>query len=330
MLGGMIFFKKCGVIASARRWLLILSLVLCGWSSEATVSIYSTGFEVSEGYDGNFDLLGQNGWVGTGVPNWNGVVSNYVAGLGQQAYVGFYQTNPSVNYLSIYRPLNYYPLSSNSPAVTFSALVSVWDSTTANGHYDDFYWSVYNAQGSRLFTVNFDNNTPQQIYYALDGTNNTLVATDESFASFTPYVMSITMNFASNTWNAVIGGALVISNKPITTAGAALTLGRIAAEWQIRTPGAPGDNFMVFDNYQITAEITPPLPPQLLILGRSNGSTSLRLTGQSNYQFSIDASTNLSFWIALKTNVTTAGYFDYADSGAAGLGSRFYRARWVQ
>ena len=45
--------------------------------------------------------------------------------------------------------------------------------------------------------------------------------------------------------------------------------------------------------------------------------------------FAIEASTNLTQWVPLKTNVTTSGYFDYVDQGAAGFLHRFYRGRWV-
>ena len=87
---------------------------------------------------------------------------------------------------------------------------------------------------------------------------------------------------------------------------------------------------MLFDNYRITAEIVPPLAPRLQILGRTgDGQFLLRVLGASGARFAIDATTNLTQWTALKTNVITDGFFDYVDSSAPAFARRFYRARWT-
>jgi hypothetical protein len=46
-------------------------------------------------------------------------------------------------------------------------------------------------------------------------------------------------------------------------------------------------------------------------------------------RFAMEASTNLTSWLALKTNTTTAGSFDFVDDKATNLDRRFYRVRWV-
>jgi hypothetical protein len=83
---------------------------------------------------------------------------------------------------------------------------------------------------------------------------------------------------------------------------------------------------MVFDDYTI-AGLVP--APQLTMLGRVGGGTALRLYGQSDTMFAIDASTNLASWTALKTNITTAGSFDFIDDRATAFTRRYYRGRWV-
>src|SRR5262249_50801670 len=120
--------------------------------------------------------------------------------------------------------------------------------------------------------------------------------------------------------------AIVTSNKPITTVGSPLNLGDIDAAWIVYDGNAPGDNFLVFDDYQITGTLPP---PQLSFLGTLGGASTLRLSGQPDTTFAIDASTNLLTWVPLKTNVTTGGYFDYIDNAASSLQRRFYRGRWV-
>jgi hypothetical protein len=137
------------------------------------------------------------------------------------------------------------------------------------------------------------------------------------------------MDFNANRWNAYVNGALVVTNQLITTNVAARTLGDVDATWLPGTPGKAGDNYMLFDNYLVTADVLPPPPALIQTLGFVSGQFLLRVTGQTNARYAVDASTNLASWTALKTNVATGGYFDYLDTGSAGLKQRFYRARWV-
>ena len=134
------------------------------------------------------------------------------------------------------------------------------------------------------------------------------------------------MDFSKNRWSAVFNGAVVASNQPITTAGSALNLGDIDAAWVVYDTNAPGDNFMVFDDYIVNATVAP---PQLSLIGMLNQAAILRLYGQSDLAFAIEASPNLKTWLPIKTNITTGGYFDYIDNAASGSSRRFYRGRWV-
>lgn len=290
----------------------------------ATTNIFSTQFEAAEGYSTTIDLVGQNGWLGFG-SGGNGVETNYIVGQGQQAFIGYFPPDQGDDQLSVWRPINFSP-ATNISVVQFSVLMSIVDSSTTN--YDDFYWSVYNAQGDRLFTLDFDN-YDLTIWYALDGTND-FVWTGETFTNDDTNTLVITMNFTQNSWAATFDGVLLATNKPITTTGAPINLGDVDAVWAVFDPANPGDNYMLFDNYQITAEVLPPPAPRLRVLGRTgDGQFLLRVLGQSGARFAIDATTNLTQWTALKTNVVTDGFFDYVDSSAAAFARRFYRARWV-
>ncbi len=287
-----------------------------------TVSIFSTQFEVAEGYDKALELSGQNGWLISG-SGGNGILSNYFSGSGQQAYVGFFPPDPGDDELFVWKPINYSPIAANTPVVTFSALIGFTDSTT-NG-FDDFAWSVYNSDAEQLFTLDF-NNYDLFIYYALDGTN-AFVSTGVSFTHETDYQLAITMNFASNSWSATLNGTVLVTNKAITTTGAKLDLADVDAIWLVFDPDAPGDNFMVFDNYRITTEITP---PRLKLLERTpTGNVSLQLEAASGARFAIDGTTDFSNWTPLRTNTVTDGFFDFVDTTATALTRRFYRARWV-
>ena len=173
--------------------------------------------------------------------------------------------------------------------------------------------------------MDFDN-VDLGIYYYLDGTNSGVWSGLE-FTNGTAYALSLELDFTSNQWSATCNGALLTTNRqPITTVGAPLNLGDIDAGWFIYDASAPGDNYMVFDDYLITASLPS---PQLSLLGILDGAPVLRLSGTPDMAFALEASSNLVGWVPLKTNITTAGSFDYVDDGAAGLPRRFYRARWV-
>ncbi len=307
-----------------------LSAVLAGWllltvatQVQAQTNLYSTSFERSEGYDPAYELVGQKGWV-TDSRSYggNGLITNFLGT--QAAYVGQFSLNPPASSFSVWQPLNYGPLTSGLPVVKFSVLMSVIDSTT--NQRDDFYWSVFNSQGQRLFTLDFYN-VDLGIYYVLDDTNG-FVSTGHTFTNDVPYTVQITMDFSHSLWSATLNGSPLVANLPMTTTGAKLDLGDIDAVWGLSETNNPGDNLLIFDDYQVTAEAA--VPVRLQSLGGINGGPFLlRLTGPSGVRYAIDASTNLVQWTALKTNTVTDGSFDYIDSSAPGFSKRFYRARQV-
>jgi hypothetical protein len=280
--------------------------------------LYQTGFEVSEGYSTNLDLdlAGQNGWLSDG-SGGNGIVTNFFADEGRQAYIGYSTPNAGDSNLFLYQPID-----QTLSRAQFSVNMMIVDSTTTN--YDDFYWGVYNQAVHQFFSLDFDN-YELRVYYWLDDTNSRTWS-GLKFTNGVEYPLSIDIDFTSNRWSATFNGALLATNRPITTVGANLNLGDIDAGWGIYDPATPGDNYMVFDNYTITGLVPA---PQLTMLGRGAGGTALRLYGQADTTFAIDASTNLVIWSALKTNITTGGSFDFIDDRSAALGARYYRGRWV-
>ena len=293
--------------------------LLCGVPLHAATPlsvVYRTGFEASEGYSTSLDLVGQQGWVGNG-SGGNGLGTGLMPGPGQQAYVGF--TAPQAGDSSLFV---YYPLNRSLTQAQFAVTMSVADST--NNQWDDFYWSVYNSNGDHLLSLDFDN-YELKIYYYLDtATNRT-----DSGLKFTNGVANnlvLNLDLGSNRWNATFNRRLLATNQPITTTGLPLDVGDIDAVWSLYNTNTPGDNYMVFDNYQISGMIPP---PQVSAAGFLSRSPVIRVTGQPNNSFAVEASTNLSSWISLKTNVTYVGSFDFVDTSATGLPLRFYRARWV-
>jgi hypothetical protein len=304
---------------------LLASVALLALSNRANAAtvLYSTGFEFREGYDPKYELVGTSGWVcDTSSLGGNGLVTNFLGG--QAAYIGLFPLAPPVGSLSVWQPINYSPLAAGMPVVKFSVSMAIIDST--NGYWDNFRWSVYNIQGTKLFGLDFDN-FYQDISYVLGSTN--FVLTGITFSNNVIYTLGITMDFARNNWSATLDGLSLVAGEPITTTDAALNLGDIDAVWFINDVNSPGDNFMVFDNYTVTAEAAGPASARLQNLGRANGQFLLRLTGPSGSRYAIEAATNLVQWTALKTNTVTDGSFDFIDTAAAGFTKRFYRARLV-
>jgi hypothetical protein len=310
--------------------LLAVTLLAGGLASAASTNIYSTAFEPGESYDARYELVGQRGWVTDHSGNGgNGIITNFYGSWA--AYVGLFDLSTKAEFLNVWYPINFTPPNTNRYVVRFSTVMAVFDSTTTNR--DNFYWSVYNQQGARLFTLDFDN-TDLGIYYILDD-NSPWMDTGWSFENDAAYDLEIVMNFASNRWSALLGGEIIVSEELITrpAIGAARNLGDVDAVWAITDTDRPGDNFMVFDDYRITGELLPPpAPPAPLLepIGRFvDGRFLLRVHGQDGARFAVEGSTNLASWKALKTNTISGGSFDFLDTGSGPLNRRFYRARWV-
>jgi len=318
--------------------LLVVAGFILQFAGIAQVSnLYSTGFEFAEGFDSQFTLIGQDNWTGTD-SSGNGIVTNFfVNGVGgqpfgeQQAFVGFYPLTNTDGTLNVWRPLNFDAVASGLPVVTFSVTMSIYDSFAVTNR-DCFRWSIYNTNngGARLFTLDFDNTTTR-VNYELD--DNQFVWTGYTFDNAAEtngqYDLAVTMNFADNLWSAWLNDVSIVDSKPITTKSSALNLGDIDAVWVNDMLGKPGDNFMVFDNYTVTAQ---PYPFRLDTLGRlGNGTFLLRLNGEPSRQYAIEVSEDFASWSPLKTNnAATDGTFDFADTTASNYNKSFYRARLVQ
>ena len=295
-------------------------------ASAATATLYATRFEAAEGFSPGATLASQGGWTNVGTGG-NGIVSNYIAGLEQQGYVGFFAPSPGDRSLSVWKPVNFSP--SNASLVHFSVEMSVIDSSTTNR--DEFYWTIYNQAGHRLFALLFDNRDLSIAHELDDGfIYDTGWGFENGDATNGVYTLDVSMSFASNRWSAALNGTLIVTNQRITTTSAALNFGDADAEWVLAVTNKPGNNYLLFDNYTITAAALPSVIPSVQPPTLSGGGSRLvRVNGKNNALYAVEASTNQVNWTSLKTNVVTGGYFDYLDVGAAALRQRFYRARWV-
>jgi hypothetical protein len=310
-----------------RRWLAVLVLMAAYFHFQfavlaAPTNVFFTHFEVGEGYSTNKDLAGQKPWTKFG-SGGNGIVADFFPGQGQQAYVGYYPPDAGDDQLVVWPTNQFNPVASGLPLVKFSVRMQIADSL--NGEYDFFQWRLYNHQGKRLFILDFDNFLTN-INYRLDGTND-YVDSGIQFAPGGTYSLLVTMNFAANQWSASLDQTLIVTNLPITTTNAPLGFGDMDAVWLVYNTNAPGDNYLLFDDYKVTAEAPS---SQVQFLDRTDkGWALLRVLGTDGFLWSLDATTNFVNWTALKSNIIVGGSFDYTDTNAVPFSRRFYRARLV-
>ncbi len=301
-------------------------------SSTTSSVIYQTGFEIAEGYYSDTPLRGQMGWEGFG-SGGNGLVTDFFEGYGQQAFVGFTPPAPKDDYLNVWHPTDFVPPHVSPPIVKFSVLMQIVDST--NGEYDDFRWSVYNttqvgSPAARLFTLDFDNSSAE-IFYALDDVNAGFKSTGFRFSNDEIYELNLFMDFARNTWVATLNGVVVVDSQPITTINSRLDLGDVDAVWAFRKKGAVGDNYMLFDEYLITAEAVSSIPPVIETVGRrQDGQFELLIHGERGLTYAVDVTSDFKTWETLRNvTLTSSGVFDFLDGTALDYDFSFYRVRQV-
>jgi len=310
---------------------LIGSLAVLDWGIWPALSapvepivIFYTGFEPSEGYpsvDSSTPLRGTLGWKGEG-SGGNGFTDGFFPGLGQQAFLGYKTPAPKDGYLVLWKPLDAPTPGPDIPVWRFSVWFYIGDST--NGQYDEFRWTVYNKKGEELFSIGFDNYT-LDIYFGIDDEIG-FYNTGFYFYNNVPYFLEIWMNFARNQWQARMNGMVVVDAQPITTKNKELSLGDIDAVWLTRDPNAPGDNFMVFDEYQVTVEPYETIPPVLEFLGfNEKGQFQLLVHGERNLEYTVEISSDLTTWRRLETKKLENGYWLLTDIGSAGSPITFYR-----
>jgi hypothetical protein len=290
----------------------------------APTNIFSTQFELAQGYNPNLDLAGQNGWTKFG-SGGNGLTNGLFGGQGQQAYVGRFPPALGQSNLFVWRPINFSPVAAGLPLVTFTTLMSVVGST--NDGFDFFQWHVYNNQSQPLIVIDFDTDTTN-VGYFVNGTD--YVNTGVKFALGATYTLTVTMNFASNRWSATLNSALLATDQPITTTGKQLTLGDVDAVWNIYLPAVPGNNFMLFDNYTVTADVLPPASPPRpgLFAPRYGHSFNLTFPTQSNMVYTVEFADRpqTSNWTAFTNLVGNGQIYVVRDYTATNI-ARYYRVR---
>ena len=284
-------------------------------------TVYHTGFEAEHDFDIEFTLIGLGGWQGEGTGG-NGLLENNFEGMGQQAYLGYWPAEEAVEtYTSLWQPVK--GIGPEETRITVTVLLMFVDST--NNHRDDFRWTLYNDKVQRLVTLDFDTVT-RNINYALD--DDLFLPTGYSFEFEALYDLTFVMDFGANSWTVSVGEQDIISQKKLTTKGARLAFGDLGPTWVYRDPENPGNNYLVFDDYRVTAERGAPKPTTLEWAGWvEDGGALLRLDGNASADQIIEYSGDLVNWHALETVEAGDTVMEIEDIDAPDYEQRFYRAR---
>ncbi|MDP6794808.1 MAG: hypothetical protein QF721_10570 [Verrucomicrobiota bacterium] len=287
-------------------------------------TVYHTGFEAKQDFDIEFTLMGQGGWQGEGTGG-NGLVEDNFEGMGQQAYLGYWPAEEvDETYTSLWQPVK--GIGPEETRITVTVLLMFVDST--NGHRDDFRWTLYNDNVQRLVTLDFDNVT-RNINYALD--DDLFLPTGYSFEYEALYDLKFVMDFAANTWTVSVGDEDIVSKKKLTTKGSSLAFGDIGPTWVYRDPENPGNNYLVFDDYQVMTERSTPLPPSPPTLEWTgwveDGGALLRLDGSDESGYIVEYSGDLVNWHILEAAKPGDTGAEIEDIDAPDDEQRFYRAR---
>ncbi|HYE33499.1 MAG TPA: hypothetical protein VEH27_18905 [Methylomirabilota bacterium] len=287
-----------------------------------TEVIYSTGFEASEGFDRRFTLSDQGGWEGAGTGG-NGLLPEAFEGLGQQAFIGFFPPLNTNNVdTTVWRPFGISPLASGYPVLKFNVKMQVLASTT--GGKDEFRWSVYGTNNYRLLSIVFDTST-QEIWYITEDDDPKFVYTNYTFEHDGTYDLEIVLNYGRNTWSASLNGTTLVNSHPITaTPSRNLTFSDIAAAWIVANPKAPGDNYMVFDNYSITGQLAT--QPRLQVTKyHPNGEFEFKILGEEGLWYEVQVTSNWVEWFSLGTyKAGVGGVIDFRDTTAPGNPRGYY------
>jgi len=297
----------------------------CGLAQ--TTVLYETHFERAEGYDPNKDLAGQRGWLGEG-GGGNGLVDGMFVGLGQQAYIGS-SPGPTNGFTSVWRPVGFDPAPADYPLVKFEVKFQVASST--EGPQDDFRWSIYNQSGNRLFSLDLEGGTGN-ISYRLEDFVSVPTGLSIAFdlSGFDFYQLAVWMDFRRNSWSAFLNDVLLVNSEQITQTNVPLNFGDADAVWLASGSDGAGNNYMVFDDYLVTAEPLPAIPGYVEPEGIStNGFFTLLAYGQKGAKYSVDVSTDFTQWFSLGEYMNTDGVFEFEDNTSDRYKTGFYRLRPV-
>ena len=301
--------------------------------------LYETGFEASQtppsfasgvGTPTSPKLVGTDNWAmvvnpatlatSSGYPFAG--IDNLVLSMGQTAALGYLGTTPpssDTQFIRVGRKVTTEPvLAGNLPIIDFYCQIGLTRST--NSRHDDFELLIYNWDDKVLGGLTFDL-TQSKLFrydaneYNTGSTDSPYTDTGLSLTSLYGTAVEVTMhvNYMTNTWTATVGGVQVVSSETFTrrpttgTSPAARTFGSVSARWFISLVGYPGNNWMLFDDWSITASAAaaPTIPATASAGYAANSTAAIAVTDAASVGWS--ASSNQTWAVVNPTSGSSSG-----------------------
>ena len=204
------------------------------------------------------------------------------------------------------------------------------------GGYDSFNVAFYDAADGFLSAILFD--TSLDGYYIWTDNGEIVQDTGEQFLFDFIHQLSVTIDLASNRWSAELDGIGIFGNEAFTSQGdSALCVGGVAAEWEILDPIDPGDNWLLIDNWSLSALEDDAAPNESFRI------TEITSVGGDGLQFSwpsaacvlyqVKTSIDALDWIPQgndlegTASVATLSHSDFIALSTTSV--RYYRVRWL-
>ena len=300
--------------------------------AETKIELYHTDFSNFPLGDGK--LVGQDAWMSTH-PNElvHGTVDDFFTQGDRSGTLGFFIPETEDKIISVYRPLNYDPIASNTPIIEFSANIAIVDSFETD-FYDSFYLTVFNSNTKLLAGIVFDNTLDNFGIWRADGDG--FFDTGVSFEHGKLYNLQIRIDFAKNTWTATLNNTPLFTATPFSNSGAKLDLGDFSAEWEISDINNPGNNWILFDDWTVGAITTGDTVKSQFVVSQiqrlPNGDISLLWNAEPATRYQIETSPDFSNWdTSLANSLVTTGANEregsFVDHSATSTVLRYYRVR---
>lgn len=298
------------------------------WTAGAASAgdLYWTDFETFT--EGPNQWVGTGGWLGNSTTTGShGISQDLVPGLGKTAYLGLNQ--PATTFVTVFRPVNHDPLAAGTAALEFETLMGIEDST--NGRFDDFYLSFYNIGGEFLGAILLSNNPLTFGLWRLDG--NGVFDTQIDFTHGELHLLNARIDPQANTWSAEFDGLPLFTDAPFNVSGKEITLGSVAAEWQLdaATPSGFGNNWMLVADWRITA-IPPGEDPFVIdsIVFDASDRAEIEWTGEPGWNYKLRYSDDLMLWLgdlpgSFFTGLGKTAQIRFTDPTPRGTAKRYYR-----
>jgi hypothetical protein len=296
-----------------------------------------------------------------------GVDSGKVAGQGQTAYIGSETPLNTSSLYSVYRATPLTSFATNQ-LIRLTATIGIgksFDVKDANGiptgiqyaslgRNDTFRLAFYNnglnndGQTRKVMaSIEWPTYTTSTVasgtIYRGDSSTDTQGKTN-AFSTEVDIIygealqLNVLINFQTNRWSATLGDSPLFLDTVFRSPTKASTIpitgfGMVAVQWAI-TPynllyDHPGNNWMFFDDWNITSE-----PLEQMTLGKfelTSNNAKLTWATELGYSYRVEYSTNLSTWLktlpgSLITPIESTTNQTFTDTSPIS-GARYYRVR---